>query len=228
MVAVGGYLTQVRVFWIALAAAIVIYVGLRLFRQSSQAGALKLTLIIFLTALALATLMMTAVMHWRYGVDMSVEASLNIIANDERLKVWKFILGHVYSHPFVGTGFGFGSSHAVLAAQNYNDPNLWHAHNLLLSYGLQMGIPGMLMLTFLILSLAREFFLLYRSSNQMCSMLGAAGLALLAVMLAKTTTDLHWGRNNSLLFWALTGMILGYGKHLIMQTSPTGKPSIEQ
>jgi O-antigen ligase len=227
MVAVGGYLTQVRAFWIALAAAIVIYMGLRLFRRSAQAGTLKSIILIALTALALAATMVTAVMHWRHGVDMSLDASLNVIANDERLKLWKFALTYIYSHPLLGTGFGFGSSHAVLAAQGYNDANLWHAHNLLLSYGLQMGIPGVLVLAVLISALSREFFLLHKSSDQMCSMLGAAGLALLAAMIAKTMTDLHWGRNNSLLFWALTGMILGYGKRLVMQSSMNDKQSIE-
>jgi O-antigen ligase len=79
-----------------------------------------------------------------------------------------------------------------------------------------MGIPGMIVLLIIFIAIAREFASLYRSRDDTCSKLGAAGLAIVAGIVVKSMTDIHLGRNNSLLFWALIGMMLGYGRRLLV------------
>ena len=216
LIAIGGYVSFNRVFWIALAISAITFVGLRLFRRSSHGKALKLTAIFSLVALGLSAALLIMVMRSRFLTDRSMDAMLEFLSHDPRIALWEFTVRHIWSNPLIGTGFGLGSARSLLDAQHFENPQLWHAHNLFLSYGLQMGIPGMLALLFIFVAIAREFTSLYRSSDQTCSKLGAAGLAILAGIIVKSMTDDHWGRNNSLLFWALTGMILGYGRRLLV------------
>ena len=215
LMATGGYVSFNRVFWIALAISAITFVSLRLFRRSNHAQALKLTTIFSLAALGLSAALLFMVMRSRFLTELSVEAMLEFLSHDPRIALWEFTLGQIWTHPLFGTGFGLGSARALLDAQHFENPQLWHAHNLFLSYGLQMGVPGMLALLFVFVAIAREFTFLYRSSDKTCSKLGAAGLAMLAGIIVKSMTDDHLGRHNSLLFWALIGMILGYGGRLL-------------
>jgi O-antigen ligase len=152
---------------------------------------------------------------------------LEFLADDPRIALWQFSLRQIWAHPLTGTGFGVGSAKSVLDAQHFADPQLWHAHNVFLNYGLQMGIPGMIALFAVFVAIAREFTSLYRSRDDTCSMLGAAGLAIVVGIIVKSMTDVHLGRGNSLLFWSLIGMILGYGRRLLAiersRSSSTGQ-----
>ncbi len=215
LMATGGYVSFNRVFWIALAISAITFVSLRLFRRSNHAQALKLTAIFSLAALGLSGALLVMVMRSRFLTDLSLDALLEFLSHDPRIALWEFTVRHIWSNPLIGTGFGLGSARSLLDAQHFENPQLWHAHNLFLSYGLQMGIPGMIALLFIFVAIAREFIFLYRSSDHACSQLGAAGLAILAGIIVKSMTDDHLGRNNSLLFWALIGLILGYGKRLL-------------
>lgn len=215
MMTTGGYLSFNRAFWIALAISAIFFVGLRLFRRSSHGKALKLTAIFSFAALGLSAALLTTVMRSRFSTGMSLDASLELLTHDPRIALWEFTIKHIWTHLLTGTGFGLGSARSVLDAQHFADPQLWHAHNVLLNYGLEMGIPGMLAILFLFGSIARQFIILYRSSDETCSILGTAGLAMLAGAVGKSMTDSLVGRHNSLLFWALTGMILGYGRRIL-------------
>jgi O-antigen ligase len=215
MMTMGAYLSYNRAFWIALAISAISFVGLRLFRRTDHGKALKLTAIFSIAALGLSAASLLTVTVLRFSTEMSLDAMQKLLSHNSRIALWEFTIKHIWTHPLIGTGFGIGSERPLLDAQHFEIPKLYHAHNLFLSYGLQMGIPGMIVLLFVFVAIAREFTSLYRSSNDTCSKLGAAGLAILAGIIAKTMTDVHFARNNSLLFWALIGMILGYGKRLL-------------
>jgi O-antigen ligase len=214
LVIVDGYMSMNRAFWISLVLSIVTFVALRLFRGADRARASKLFALVSMSSLFVAGLLMFASMKWRQYEGMLSEAQFEAPFSDPRMELWIFTIQHIGSHPLIGTGFGVGSAHSVLDAMQLKDPLLWHAHNLFLNYGLQMGIPGILVLLFLFLSIAREFLKLYRTPHETCSKFGAAGLAMLVGAVVKSMTDVHLGRNGSLLFWALIGMMLGYGKRL--------------
>ena len=81
----------------------------------------------------------------------------------------------------------------------------------------------MIALLVIFVAIAREFTSLYRSPDETCSMLGAAGLAIVVGIVVKSMTDVHLGRSNSLLFWSLIGIILGYGRRLLANAK--SKPS---
>jgi O-antigen ligase len=227
MVAIGGYLSYNRAFWIALAISAISFMGLRLFRRTSRGKALKLTAIFALVALALSATLLLSVIRSRFLTQTSLDGLLEFLADDPRIALWQFSLRQIWAHPLTGTGFGVGSAKSVLDAQHFADPQLWHAHNVFLNYGLQMGIPGMIALFAVFVAIAREFTSLYRSRDDTCSMLGAAGLAIVVGIIVKSMTDVHLGRGNSLLFWSLIGMILGYGRRLLAiersRSSSTGQ-----
>ena len=210
----AAYMSGNRIFWIALTLSVTVYTGLRLFRRMNWVRAFKLTALVFLLTFIAAGALLFAAAGFRFSTGASLDAFLEILAQDPRMELWRFAIAQIGAHPLFGTGFGLGSARSMLA-QRFDDPLLWHAHNIFLNYGLQMGIPGMLTLVLLFASIGREFIILYRSPDDTCSALGTAGLTMLAGILAKSMTDNLLGRNNSLLFWALTGMILGYGRRIL-------------
>lgn len=230
MVAIGGYLSYNRAFWIALAVSGIAFTGLRLFRRTSRGKALKLTAIFSVATLSMSAALLFTVIRSRFLAETSSGGLLEFLSRDPRIGLWKFSLQQIWAHPLSGTGFGLGSAKSVLDAQHFEDPQLWHAHNIFLNYGLQMGIPGMIALLVIFIAIAREFTSLYRSRDDICSKLGAAGLAIVAGIVVKSMTDVHLGRNNSLLFWALIGMILGYGRRLLAmersRSSATGQGAL--
>jgi O-antigen ligase len=91
---------------------------------------------------------------------------------------------------------------------------LWHAHNVFLNYGLEMGVPGMLALAWVFVSLLREYWRLYAGQDRVASLLGVAGLTLLAGMLLRNQVNDMFVRDEAILFWALNGMLLGWGRRL--------------
>ena len=227
MLAMGGYLSFNRAFWIALAVSGIAFTGLRLFRRTSRGKALKLTAIFSVATLGASAALLLTVIRTRFQAETTSGGLLEFLSRDPRIELWDFSLRHIWAHPLVGTGFGIGSAKSVLDAQHFEDPQLWHAHNIFLNYGLQMGIPGMIALLVVFVAIASEFISIYRSSDETCSKLGAAGLAIVAGIVVKSMTDIHLGRNNSLLFWALIGMILGYGRRLLA-IERSGPPASRQ
>ena len=227
MLAMGGYLSFNRAFWIALAVSGIAFTGLRLFRRTSRGKALKLTAIFSVATLGASAALLLTVIRTRFQAETTSGGLLEFLSRDPRIELWDFSLRHIWAHPLVGTGFGIGSAKSVLDAQHFEDPQLWHAHNIFLNYGLQKGIPGMIALLVVFVAIAKEFISIYRSSDETCSKLGAAGLAIVAGIVVKSMTDIHLGRNNSLLFWALIGMILGYGRRLLA-IERSGPPASRQ
>jgi O-antigen ligase len=193
MMAIGGYLSYNRAFWIALAISAISFMGLRLFRRTSHDKALKLTAIFSVAALGLSAAFLLTVIRSRFSTEMSPDGLLEFLTRDPRIALWEFSLRQIWAHPFAGTGFGVGSAKSVLDGQHFADPQLWHAHNIFLNYGLQMGIPGMIALLVILVAIAREFISLYRSPDDSCSMLGAAGLAIVIGITVKSMTDVHLG-----------------------------------
>jgi len=133
-------------------------------------------------------------------------------AHSERFQIWQYWVGHIQEKPWTGVGFGRDLPHMV-----YEKPKEWfglmfaHAHNLFLNYALQLGIPGVLALTFLFAALGRQFWLIARSPDNNLALVGAAGIGVLAAVVSKNMTDDLFWRTDALLFWALMGMLLGYG-----------------
>lgn len=211
---VGGYLTLNRAFWPALLTATVIFIFLYHFRtQPLQINKRTLSIFILLITMAAAPFIVVA-KHKAVLTGINAEILAKTMQEDPRLPLWRFAIEKIRERPLTGAGFGRGA---------WRQPfyGYLHAHNLFLDYALQMGVSGLLVIMLLFWAIGKEFWKLYRSTNPDLSLIGITGLALLSGFIAKNLTDDFFVRQHTLLFWALVGMCLGYGKRRAQETSST-------
>ena len=131
---------------------------------------------------------------------------------DLRPQLWKDSVDWIGQRPLTGAGFGTMVLGKELQEHQQN-VNHTHAHNILLNYALQLGLLGPVVLIFLFYSVAREFWKLIKSSDKELKTLGIAGMAIVSGIFAAGMIEDLFGRHLGWLFWALTGMILGYSSN---------------
>jgi O-antigen ligase len=159
----------------------------------------------------------SVVLHRSGNADTTVRSALE---NDPRLSIWRFSLDLIREHPLTGAGFGRFAAVDSYRGRFPEDRTNAHAHNPFLNYAVQMGIGGVVILLFLLCSLVREFWKLWECDQAQVRLIGLTGLAMIAGVLVKTQTDDLWGRQHGYLFWALTGMMLGYAHRLYRHPRP--------
>ena len=143
-------------------------------------------------------------------VKGDVDAEIN---RDSRPKVWLSVVHRIAERPLVGAGFGRGvMSKADRDLVPKDNSMLWHAHNIFLDYGLQMGLPGMLALAWVVFCLLREYWRLCNAPDDKLKLLGIAGLMLVAGVMLRNQASDEFLRDASILFWALNGALLGFGR----------------
>lgn len=142
--------------------------------------------------------------------ENSVELVEKTLQVDPRPRIWEFGIEQIEAHPWTGTGFG-RMAQAAKFQRNLGDPQYSHAHNIVLNYGVQMGIPGMFVIIMLFGAVVLEFRKLCRSDDRDARLIGVAGISLVAAVLLKSMVDDLFVRHLALLFWSLVGMGLGYG-----------------
>lgn len=209
----GGYLTLNRAFWPALIVVSTIFGLLYFFRTNSpRIDKRTIGIAVFLGILTI-TQFISVVKHKATPTGTDVEIVEKVMREDPRIPLWKFAIEKIRERPLTGAGFGRGAWRQPFYGH-------LHAHNLFLDYALQMGVGGLLAIMLLFWGIGKEFWKLYRSTNSDLSLIGIVGLALLSGVIAKNMTDDFFVRQHALLFWALVGMTLGYGKRLAQETSP--------
>jgi len=214
-----GYATLNRMFWLTLAISGLLVLGLH-WRSQSEPKQRRLLALSTAVGLGIVSLIFVAVTMQRMVDPLQTQAQPtatlahveHTFTRSERFQIWQYWAGHIQEKPWAGVGFGRDLPHMV-----YKKPPEWfglmfaHAHNLFLNYALQLGLPGVLVLLLLFGALGRTFWMIYRSPDQETSSVGAIGLGVLAAMISKNMTDDLFWRTDALLFWALMGMLLGYG-----------------
>lgn len=208
-----GYMTMNRAFWPTLVVATIVAAVLSWRLRQTSFRWLSVTAVAI--AIVVAGSMLQTIFQQRGSLPQQ-PSLVDQLSKDERLPIWRYATAQIQHSPWHGAGFGRGIKHEEYV-ERFHSPLKWHAHNLFLNYGLQMGIWGPLVLLLLFGSIAFQFFLLYRSADAVAPWLGAAGLVTLAAVLTKNMTDDFFVRENALLFWALTGALLGYGRTRLME-----------
>lgn len=129
------------------------------------------------------------------------------MSNDVRWPVWSACIQALAAHPWTGSGFGLRIFQFAYPQFSANGP-FWHAHNVLLNKGIQMGAPGIV--GFLILFLAMPLRML-RSLRLggLAGAVAATGIAMSVGFLLKNMTDDFFYRESGYLFWLLAGSVLG-------------------
>jgi len=217
LVAATAFFALARIVWWALALQAVIALIL-LWRRDIlklRAG----TLLACVTGVVLlAAGAFLAAQHGKFGTS-----SVGVVAEDIPLGRFRLgpVLHRIAESPAAGAGFGRGAlskAHRDLIPKD--NMLLWHAHNVFLNYGLEMGVPGMLALAWLFVSLLREYWRLYAGPDRVASLVGVAGLTLVAGMLLRDQVNDMFVRDEAILFWALNGMLFGLGRRLRSEKNP--------
>jgi O-antigen ligase len=148
------------------------------------------------------------------GVTESVRTTSEPMAameRDQRLQVWGNITGRIAEHPLAGAGFG-----REVMKRAYPDlipgdnPLFWHAHNIVLNYGLSAGIPGMVAILALFLALGGRFWAIGRSDDPMVRAAATTGCVIVAGVLARNVFNDFFIRDGAMLFWRLCGSLFGF------------------
>lgn len=204
---VTGFFCLERIIWpvLFLQASVV----LLFYRKQLGLSVIRIAgSLIVLALIASAVLAFTQATRFKEGSPLSAKMS-----NDVRLAFWPKVAGRIMEHPLTGAGFGRGvmnKAYPDLIPREY--PLLWHAHNVVLNYGLALGIPGMLVLLMVFGALLREYARLWQSDDQGLRLIGACGMVLVLGVFSCNMVNDMFVRDVALLFWALNGMLLGLGR----------------
>ena len=144
-------------------------------------------------------------------------------SKDIRPQLWAAIGGRLLEHPLEGAGFGQRTmAKAYPELVPADNVLLWHAHNLVLNYGIYAGIPGMVVIILVFAALFLRFWRIALQPDPPVRHAGLAGAAMVAGVFARNLFNDFFIRDGSLLFWGLAGMLLGYA----LRSAPAASSSL--
>jgi O-antigen ligase len=221
----AGYTTLNRMFWLSSGLVFMVWAGLWWIRHGRGHRAGTMLAVALGSMLVLALLFVTVAKQRPAdttahlpGASTTSSHIVNTFESSERYDIWRFWMARIAEKPLTGVGFGRDLPHFAYADMK---PREWHAlmfahaHNVLLDYALQLGVIGLAAFMFLLGALVHRFWRLYRSPLEEASLIGICGITTVIAMLSKNMTDDLFWRGDALLFWALMGILLGYGIRLV-------------
>ncbi len=203
--ALVGILASERAIWPALAAQAVVLVWWLWRRRRLRLLSWKFALI----ALATVTLSFGGLLatEWqRRQIDPGAA-----MEKDLRFSVWQNALERVLANPLTGAGLGrqaFNKAYPDLVPPE--NRFFWHTHNMVVNYGVSAGVPGMVAIVALFFAFGWRFYRLARSPHSRLAVAGLAGLLMVIGVFVRNMFNDFFVRDGALLFWALSGALLGY------------------
>jgi len=212
---VAGIAGDSRILWIALlVSAVTAFAAFHVCtpaRHATRPAARRALLI----ALAVLPVLMVAATEYKLRYYPQAASTIESFSLDERPLIWKVASGFAQRRAWLGYGYG----REIIGAQMREEltragqPKPYnHGHNVFLDAALQMGALGLVAFTVLLAGLAAAFVRARRHED--AAPLSIVGLAMLAGYLTKCLTDDFFFRPNSLVFWAIGGMLLGLAARL--------------
>ena len=192
----SGFVTHSRAFWLGL-----------------------LWLTIICSAL---WVMRTRTFYWRQAVGVllliSIIGGFAVLAANERQRdLWSFedraliyppVRDKVMNNLWHGTGFGHETDRQWYEAHQLF-PEVYHPHNIVLSYMEQLGLAGLVLLVAIYLAIGRPFFRAWRAPNNEIAVVGIMGLAMASGVFLKNNFDMFFVGQDLWLFFAHAGIYLG-------------------
>jgi O-antigen ligase len=199
----SGFLSEQRGLWPALLAgslcllALLRMHGLWTPRRAVFLGAIVLTI-------GIALLAMLQVAELRFGTGAGAQ-----LRADPRVQNWMRVIGWMLDRPLTGFGFGRGTMTRAFPEMWGRGDMFWHPHNLVLAYGFELGLGGVLAIVGLFAALFVHWWKLARSPEPLLQAAGIAGVLLVVAVFTRNLTNDFFQRDLALLFWAITGMLSG-------------------
>ena len=206
----AAYATLNRTVWLGFAIELIVMAALLLPRPElawlrNRTHARTLTAMLAVALVGGLGVAMLQVQEKRFGDNLDAAAT-----QDPRLKVWAVAIETIKEHPIKGLGFGRGIDRQTLH-EEFGNPLLWHAHNLILEAAVETGIVGGALLLLLIGSTAYKGLRLSREQSAAHAACGVALVAIVVGMFARNMTDTLLVRQNALLYWGVAGLLLALG-----------------
>lgn len=207
------YLTSNRMGMLTLIAEILFIAGFLYFKSNRRTDRKKL-IVASAIILALAWIS-TAMINNRPA------------GNDARWELWQVALNNIHAQPLSGGGFGREAFTLRNLEFRVTHGQLWHAHNMFLNKGVQMGIPGMLAFVLLLFAACRAMWPARALAEQdrAAWAYALAGSAMLVGVILKNMTDDFFVNDNAFLFWVLTGAVIGGLPELRNKASLSKQPT---
>jgi O-antigen ligase len=210
VILVAAWLSVNRIIWLCFGVMFVIYVALNV-RRTNRKMLHYIGLIFIGAVTSLGLFYFSSVVRANY-YPAAVDSAASMLMQDDRQRIWKAAINVISEKPITGYGFALESGKQALSEQ-FADP--WqrdmyrHAHNVVLNYTIQMGIPGGLALLCLFGGLAMGFFSRVRTASTPATRaVATCGLILVVGFFLRNMTDDFFSRHASLLLGALIGMLL--------------------
>jgi O-antigen ligase len=200
----SAYATQNRTVWLGFALEIgVLTVALTLRRTGDRRAQLSVALAGAVAVASTGTVVLLVQSEREMTGAFSMKA-------DPRLSIWPKATQYIERRPLTGYGFGRGLLRDRLPAEA-NHELAWHAHNLFLDLVLQVGAIGLVLFLLLLAATLHQGVRFAADASAGTAACGMAIIAVLAGMLMRNMTDMLFVRQNSLLFWSVTGVLLAWG-----------------
>lgn len=141
----------------------------------------------------------------------------SVVGLADRLQIWARALQLIYDFPLTGVGLGAFAQIVPLFSPYFGIPawvDIPDAHQLLLQVGIDLGLPGLVVFTALLLCLFVMLGIALRRSLPLDKWLAAGALGALAGTLATGLFNaVNWGSKPTFLFWLVAALaVLLYRK----------------
>jgi O-antigen ligase len=208
---VGAMATQNRITWAAFLASLIV-LGTALAPWAAVARRRAVFAAVLSLGIAICALFAVSLVHKAEEAYPTAANAGESLAMDQRPQIWSIALRAISERPALGYGYGREilekRFRAEIGERGYEFAT--HGHNIFVNAAVSLGLAGALLLAGLLAALTVEH--LRNLRREQTRLAGAIGLAILAGFLVKNLTDDFFNRHNALVFWALNGMLVGFGR----------------
>lgn len=212
----AAWLTENRLVWVSFAMMLIIYAVLRFAADRRHLGRLAAVVVIGITASA--ALFYASAVHRHSLFPSAAPDAVTFMVRDLRAIIWREAVAVIAEKPLTGHGYALESSQQALAKRftsRAHRDTIKQAHNIVLIYAIEVGLPGAAVLVFLFIALAAVFWV-NRNRSTVAPAIAACGLMLVSGFVLRNMFDDFFSRHTMLLFGALVGLLLA------MTQWPTG------
>ncbi len=219
--AIAGMAGESRMLWPALLVAAAVAFAVFSLQAPPASASREVAKRTFLVALAIFPILMIVSAEYKMRYYPNAASPAESLELDERPLIWRIAASEAARSPWAGHGYGreiVGSEiEKGLASAGVPKP-FGHGHNVFLDTVVELGALGIVAFGALVAALAAAFWRVRTRGDAM--LIAMCGLAVLAGYLAKNLTDDFFHRPNSLVFWAVNGMLLGLASRPSAWESP--------